>query len=74
MTGNSVPIRDISNAVGHKSTHVTDTVYGHVIRPTIWGGATIMDDVFGDDEAENHKTRLQFSKNLVELRVPGFTT
>lgn len=53
----AVPVMT-SNAVGHKSTHVTDAVYGYVIRPTIRGGATMVDDVFGDpdDEAENQKT------------------
>ncbi len=35
---------------GHKSTHVTETVYRHVIVPAIRGGATVMDDVFGDFE------------------------
>jgi integrase-like protein len=55
VSSNGVPIQDISDTVGHKSTHVTETVYRHVIRPTIKGGATVMDDVFGDpdDEAEN---------------------
>jgi hypothetical protein len=33
-----------------KSTHVTETVYRHVIVPEIRGGATVMDDVFNDDE------------------------
>jgi integrase len=47
MSSNGVPIQDISDTVGHKSTHVTETVYRHVIVPAIKGGATIMDDVFG---------------------------
>jgi hypothetical protein len=34
----------------HKSTHVTETVYRHVIVPAIRGGATVMDDVFGDPD------------------------
>ena len=50
MSSNGVPIQDISNTVGHKSTHVTETVYRHVIVPEIRGGATVMDDVFDDDE------------------------
>jgi hypothetical protein len=50
MSLNGVPIQDISDTVGHKSTHVTETVYRHVIAPEIRGGATVMDDVFGDDE------------------------
>ena len=47
MSSNGVPIQDISGTVGHKSTHVTETVHRHVIVPAIRGGATIMDDVFG---------------------------
>jgi integrase len=27
MSSNGVPIQDISDAVGHKSTHVTETVF-----------------------------------------------
>ena len=49
MSSNCVPIQEISDTVGHKSTHVTETVYRHVIVPEIRGGATVMDDVFGDD-------------------------
>jgi integrase len=48
MSTNGVPIQDISDTVGHKSTHVTETVYRHVIVPAIRGGATVMDSVFGD--------------------------
>jgi hypothetical protein len=33
-----VPIQEISDTVGHKSTHVTGTVYRHVIVPAIQGG------------------------------------
>ena len=50
MSSNGVPIQEISDTVGHKSTHVTETVYRHVIVPAIRGGATVMDDVFDDDE------------------------
>ena len=40
--------------MGHKCTHVTETVYRHVIVPAIRGGATVMDAVFGDaDDADN---------------------
>jgi hypothetical protein len=48
MSSNGVPIQEISDTVGHKSTHVTETVYRHVIVPAIRGGATVMDSVFGD--------------------------
>jgi integrase len=50
MSSNGVPIQDISDTVGHKSTHVTETVYRHVIVPKIKGGATIMDSVFAEDD------------------------
>jgi integrase len=48
MSSNGVPLQDISDTVGHKSTHVTETVYRHVIVPAIRGGANVMDTVFGD--------------------------
>jgi len=48
MSKNGVPIQDISDTMGHKSTHVTETVYRHVIVPAMRGGATVMDDVFGE--------------------------
>jgi hypothetical protein len=52
MSSNGVPIQEISDTVGHKSTHVTETVYRHVIVPAIRGGASVMDDVFGDDDPD----------------------
>ena len=55
MSHNGVPIQEISDTVGHKSTHVTETVYRHVIVPAIRGGATIMDDVFGDPDNGNQE-------------------
>jgi Phage integrase family len=51
MSSNGVPLQEISDTVGHKSTHVTETVYRHVIVPAIRGGATVMDTVFGGDSA-----------------------
>lgn len=35
MSNNGVPIQDIADTVGHKSAHVTETVYRHVIAPAI---------------------------------------
>ena len=61
MSHNGVPIQDIADAVGHKSTHVTETVYRHVIAPAIRGGTTVMDSVFdnrdsvADDASEQAK-------------------
>ena len=63
MSSNGVPIQEISDTVGHKSTHVTETVYRHVIVPAIRGGATVMDTVFGnvdpadDSDGEPDMTR-----------------
>jgi integrase len=52
MSSNGVPLQEISDTVGHKSTHVTETVYRHVIVPAIRGGANVMDAVFGDDSQD----------------------
>jgi integrase len=53
MSSNGVPIQDIGDTVGHKSTHVTETVCRHCGRSGNQGSATVMDDVFGpgDDES-----------------------
>jgi integrase len=50
MSSNGIPLQDSSDTVGHKSTHVTETVYRHVIVPAIRGGASVMDTVFDSDE------------------------
>jgi integrase len=50
MSANGVPLQEISDTVGHKSTHVTETVYRHVIVPAIRGGATVMDQIFGETD------------------------
>jgi hypothetical protein len=55
MSSNGVPIQEISDTAGHKSTHVTEAVYRHVIVPAIRRGATVMDDVFGDDPDQNNQ-------------------
>jgi len=52
MSTNGVPIQEISDTVGHKSTHVTETVYRHVIVPAIRGGASVMDSVFGENDTD----------------------
>ena len=49
ISSNGVPLHEISDTLGHKSTHVTETVYRHVIVPAICRGANVMDTVFGDD-------------------------
>jgi len=57
MSSNGVPLQEISDTVGHKSTHVTETVYRHVIVPAIRGGATVMDSVFGADDDDGDDQR-----------------
>jgi hypothetical protein len=49
MSSNSVPIQETRDTTGRTSTRVTEVVYRHVIVPEIRGGATVMDDVFGND-------------------------
>ena len=43
-------VKTPKSTADHTSTHVTETVYRHVIVPAIRGGATVMDGVFYDDE------------------------
>ena len=57
MSSNGVPIREISDTVGNKSTHVTEPVCRHVIVPSIRGGASVTDDVFGDEDNIEEKCR-----------------
>ena len=49
MSSNGVLYQGISDTLGHKSTHVTETVYRHVIVPKI-RRATVMDGIFDDEE------------------------
>jgi integrase len=71
MSSNGVPIQEISGTVGHKSTHVTETVYRHVIVPAIRGGATVMDDVFGDDEDARKTEKTQDHRGPVREDHPA---
>ena len=43
-------IEDIADLCGHAGTRVTEEVYRKQIRPTILGGATAMDDIFGETD------------------------
>ena len=52
MSSNGVPIHEISDTVGHKSTYVTETVYPHVIVPASRGGGTAMVRAVEDEEGE----------------------
>jgi hypothetical protein len=53
MSSNGVPLQETSDTVGHNSTHVTETVYRHVIVPVIHGGATVMGQVFGETDGDD---------------------
>jgi integrase len=44
MSSNGVPIQEISDTVGHKSTHVTETVYRHVIMDNVFGAEDDTDE------------------------------
>jgi hypothetical protein len=46
LSAHDVPSEDISGLVGHGSTHVTETVYGHEIRPALAKGSQAMDKIF----------------------------
>src|SRR5258708_38713308 len=46
-SSSGVPIQEISDTVGHKSTHVTETAYRDVNAPAIHGGEAGMGHVFG---------------------------
>jgi site-specific recombinase XerD len=41
-----LPIENISQLVGHRSTLVTETIYRKQLRPVIEGGADTMDRIF----------------------------
>ncbi|MER6828956.1 tyrosine-type recombinase/integrase [Streptosporangium sp. NPDC000563] len=45
LSAHDVPVEDISDLVGHVSTHVTETVYRHEIRPALTKGAQAMDKI-----------------------------
>jgi integrase len=57
LSDKGVPLEEISRLVGHSSTAVTETVYRKQIRPVIQTGATVMDEVFGKDEAATRQDR-----------------
>ena len=40
-------VKTPKSTADHRSTHVTETVYRHVVIPAIRGSATVMDQVFG---------------------------
>ena len=45
LSAHDVRHEDISDLVGHSSTSVTETVYGHEIRPALTEGATAMNRI-----------------------------
>lgn len=47
LSDNGMTIEEIAELVGHSSTHTTETVYRHQIRPVVQEGAVMMDKIFG---------------------------
>lgn len=47
-----VPLEEISRLVGHSGTTVTELVYRHQLRPVIQTGATVMDQLFGEQSSD----------------------
>ncbi|MEU4324799.1 hypothetical protein [Nonomuraea dietziae] len=45
LSAHDVPAEDISDLVGHVSTHVAETVYRHEIRSALTKGAQAMDKI-----------------------------
>jgi len=71
MSSNGVPLQEISDIVGHKSTHVTETVYRHVIVPAIRGGATVMDEIFGQTDEGDDRPGMTEGPKRVKFGYPG---
>ncbi|MFD0851236.1 tyrosine recombinase XerC [Actinomadura adrarensis] len=46
LSDHDVPIEKIADLVGHANTHTTETVYRHLLKPVITGGAEVMDEIF----------------------------
>jgi integrase len=51
MSDNGVPIEQIADLVGHRTTIVTQKVYRHQLKPVISTGATAMNAIFGKKSA-----------------------
>jgi integrase len=47
LSGNGVPIEDISDLVGHVNSAITRKVYRHSLTPVIGTAATVMDQIYG---------------------------
>ena len=46
MSEHGVPIEQIADLVGHRTTIVTQKVYRHQLKPVISTGATAMNTIF----------------------------
>jgi hypothetical protein len=75
MSSNRVPIQDISDTVGQKSSHVTEAVCRHVIVPEIRGERP-MDNVFNwlGPGKSGGRWSLDWSWFLPDLSVNGGST
>lgn len=57
MSHAGVPLEEIARLVGHSGTNVTELIYRHELRPVLQSGATIMDRLFGAQEAGSGVTQ-----------------
>jgi integrase len=46
LSEHDIPVQKIADLVGHTTTHTTETVYRHQLKPVIKGGAEVMDEIF----------------------------
>jgi integrase len=46
MSQQRVPVEEIAHLIGHSNTATTETVYRKELRPAIFTGAEVMDNVF----------------------------
>jgi transposase len=75
-------VKTPKSTADHTSTHVTETVYRHVIIPAIRGSAAVMDQVFGKtDDGEGQpgtaaatlsRTNIRFGPDLGSAAVMAF--
>ena len=69
MSSNGVPLQEIGDTMGHKSTHVTETVYWHVFVPAIRDGATVMDRIFSEGDGDDQPGNRQAASHLIMKAV-----
>jgi hypothetical protein len=64
-----VALEEIARLVGHSSTHVTETIHRHEIRPALTEGAVVMDKIFKSKTGESAGSPVG-SQRSIRLCVP----